>query len=393
VKPWLHIVIVLFVALLWLPLTQTVFRWLPEAALAGVEKVPPAPESRLSAWWDGSLQTGFDPWFNAKVGLRGWMVRTYNQIQYSVFGTFAGSGTKVVKGRQGMLFEKVYVDAFQSPRKRTEKELRDVCGGVRELQDRLAARGTAFLLVIAPSKAEILSEYLPGGIDVKGRGGKRSARDDMAALLDEYGIHHLDAHELFKAWKAEGAPPLFSNGGTHWNHYAAARVAGLMLEALRGQTKAPMPSLRVTGAVTNGVIWGADNDLGDLLNLWTSRRMAGPQVHPVLEKTASDPLPDILFVGDSFVLTLTRVMDEAGLYRKRDTLYYFNRRYSYPGKGDAPLDRGKADVAAELEGRDAVIIEINEYWLPRIGFGFVKAALKALADQNSSFKDSTGRVE
>jgi hypothetical protein len=378
VKTWLYIVICLFLLLLGLPLTQTAFRWLPEAPLAGVEKVPPVPEFRPGAWWDGSLQDRFDPWFNAKVGLRGWMVRTFNQIQYSVFGRFAGSGTKVVQGRGGVLFEKVYVDSFRSPRKRKEKDLRDVCSGVRELQDRLAARGVAFLLVIAPSKAEILPEFLPEGIDVAGRAGKRSARDDMAALLDEYGIHHLDMHEAFKAWKAEGAPALFPNGGTHWNHYAAARVAGLTLGALREQGRKPMPELRVTGSVTNGVVWGADNDLGDLLNLWTSRKFAGPQIHPVLEKTASDPLPDILFIGDSFVLTLTKVMDDEGLYRKRDTFYYFNRRFAYPGNREESLDQGNVDVAAELAGRDAVVIEINEYWLPRIGFGFVKAALKAL---------------
>ncbi len=377
-KIWLHIVVGLFVVLLWLPISQTAFHWLPEASLAGVEKTPPTPVFRPSAWWDGALQDRFDPWFNAKVGLRGWMVRTYNQVNYSVFGKFAASGTKVIQGREGVLFEKVYVDAFRDPRKRTEKDLRDVCGGVRELQDRLKERGVAFLLVVAPSKAEILPEYLPAGIDVAGRAGKRSARDDLAALLDEYGIHHLDMNETFKEWKAAGAPPLFAKGGTHWNHYAAARVVGMILDALREQGKRSMPVLKVTGAVTNSVVWGADNDLGDLLNLWTSPQFAGPQIHPVLEKAVSDPLPDILFIGDSFVLTLTRVMDDEGLYRKRDTFYYFNRRYAYPGKVEEPIDKAKFDLAAELEGRDAVVIEINEYWLPRIGFGFVKAGLKAL---------------
>lgn len=377
-KTWLYIVICLFVVLLWLPLTQTAFRCLPEAPLAGVEKTPKAPEFSFEAWWDGKLQDRFDPWFNAKVGLRGWMVRTYNQVNYSVFGQLAGTRTKVIRGHNGVLFEKAYVDAFQASSKGNEQGLRDVLGGVRELQDRLAARGVGFLLVIAPSKAEIMPECLPEGIDVAGRAARRSVRDDIAPLLNEYGIHHLDANAIFKEWKAAGSPPLFAKGGTHWNHYASARVVGMTLEALRVQTAKPMPTLRVTGAVTNRVVWGADNDLGDLLNLWTSRRMAGPQVHPVLEKTLCEPLPDILFVGDSFVLALTKVMDDEGLYRKRDTFYYFNRRYGYPGKTTERLVGSEMDMGKELAGRDAVVIEINEYWLPKIGFGFVKAALKAL---------------
>jgi len=380
VRNWTYIVMGLFLLLLWLPLTQTAIRWLPEAPLAGVEKSPRPPVFRPAAWWDGSLQERFEPWFNAKVGLRGWMVRTYNQIHFALWRRFAGSGTKVVLGRNDVLFEKAYVDAYQAPRERKERELRDVCHGVRELQDRLAARGIAFLLVIAPSKAEILPEYLPGGMDVAGRRERRSTRERMAPLLDEYGIHHLDAHEWFRQWKTNEGVTLFPRGGTHWNHYAAARVVELTLEALRGQTKRPLPEFRVTGAVTNDRVWGADNDLGELLNLWTCRRFTGPQVHPVTARTPCDPLPDILLVGDSFVLTLTRVMDEEKLYRKRDTFYYFNRRFGYPGEVEQALDRRQMDLAAELEGRDAVVIEISEYWLPRIGFGFVKAALKALGE-------------
>ncbi len=373
--------IVLFSLLLLFPLSQTVFHWLPEMPLAGVEKTPAEPRFHALAWWDGSLQERFEPWFNAKVGLRGWMVRTYNQIHNVLFRKFAGTGTKVVQGREGVLFEKVYVDAFHAPRQRRQKELRDVCEGVRALQDALAERGIAFLLVIAPSKAEILPEFLPEWVDVGGRPAKRSAREDMVPLLQEYGIQHMDVNALFRRWKSERAPSMFSKGGTHWNHYAAARVTGEILNALGRQTGRAMPVLEVTGVLTNDVVWATDNDLGQLLNLWSSQRFAGTQTHPVLRTSRSDPLPDILFVGDSFVLTLTRILDEAGLYRKRDTFYYFNRRFGYPADVDEPLDRGRLDIPAELRGRDAVVIEINEYWLPRIGFGFVKAALKALEEE------------
>lgn len=380
-RVWIRTVVCLFGVLILLPASQTLIRWLPEAPLAGVERAPREPSFHYRAWWDGTLQERFEPWFNSKVGLRGWMVRTFNQIHYSAFRKFCGTGTKVVQGRDGMLYEKVYVDAFLAPRKRTRKELRDVCQGVRALQDRLAERGVAFLLVIAPSKAEILPEFLPPWVDAGGRAAKRSAREDMVPLLREYGIHHLDTHAMFRQWKAEGAPPLFTHGGTHWNHYAAARVTGEILEALRELTTRPMPVLEVKGAITNDRVWGTDNDLGELLNFWTSRRFAGPQTHPVIHSVPSDPLPDILFVGDSFVLTLTRILDEAKLCRRRDTLYYFNRRLGYPGHVEEPLDRGRLNMVDELAGRDAVVIEINEYWLPRIGFGFVKAALKAFAGE------------
>ena len=105
--------------------------------------------------------------------------------------------------------------------------------------------------------------------------------------------------------------------------------------------------------------------------------LAGPQVHPVAEVQAGSHLPDLLFIGDSFVFTLTNFMDRLGLYRKRDTYYYYNRQYFYPEAPNAALDKRQLDLLAELRGRDAVVIEVGEYWLPRVGFGFVRDLLKA----------------
>ena len=82
-------------------------------------------------------------------------------------------------------------------------------------------------------------------------------------------------------------------------------------------------------------------------------------------------------IGDSFVFTLTNWMDRQHLYRKRNTYYYYNRQYFYPAEPNAPLDKRQLDLLKEIQGRDAIVIEVSEYWLPRIGFGFVRDLLKA----------------
>jgi hypothetical protein len=70
-------------------------------------------------------------------------------------------------------------------------------------------------------------------------------------------------------------------------------------------------------------------------------------------------------------------MDREGLYRKRDTYYYYNRHYFFPEEPNLELDKRQLDLLKELQGRDAVVIEVGEYWMPRIGFGFVKDLLRA----------------
>lgn len=362
-----------------LPLIRLTTGFPPDVPLAGVETPVAAPRWSWAGWWEGTLQSEFDDWWGRRIGLRGFLVRTANQFNYSLFRQVPyRGGTRVRLGANGFLFEQPYLTAYHTEGDRSEKELREISAHLRRLQDRLAADGVAFLLIIAPSKAEVYPEYLPPDADVAGRPLRRSNYDKLIPFLRADGIHLVDGHELFLQWKREpGAPLLFSRGGTHWNQYGAARIVAVMLQRLRELTGKDLPQVRVTGAVTNRVVGPSDNDLGELLNLWTSRWLAGPQVHPVLEIDRGRYLPDILFIGDSFVFTLTNLMDREGLYRRRNTYYYYNREYFYPEAPNAPLDKRRLDVLAEVRARDAVVIEVNEYWLPRIGFGFARDLLRA----------------
>ena len=368
-----------FSLLLALPLVQMRAGFPPDYPLAGVETTATPPAVGFSPWWNGTMQAEFDAWINQRIGLRGLLVRTANQANFSLFGELPQrSGTQVLLGRAGMLFEKVYVDAYNRSGRRPGSELRHISSSTRRLQDRLAQDGIAFLLVIAPSKAEIYPEFLPESADVAGRPERRSNYQNFVKYLRADGVNLVDAHELFLDWKTEpGASRLFSNGGTHWNEYGAARIVEEILRCLRELTGKDLPAVRIAGATTNRTIIGEDNDLGELANLWSGRPLAGPQVHPVAEVQAGSHLPDLLFIGDSFVFTLTNFMDRLGLYRKRDTYYYYNRQYFYPEAPNAALDKRQLDLLEELRGRDAVVIEVGEYWLPRVGFGFVRDLLKA----------------
>ncbi len=378
-KTFLLLAAILFGLLLGMPLFQMATGLPQDYILQGVETTATRPTFTAAAWWEGSLQSGFDTWINQRIGLRGFLVRTANQFNYTLFRELPKrSGTQVLMGREGMLFEKVYVDAYNQNGTRPEKELRNVSSSTRRLQDRLAQDGIAFLLVIAPSKAEIYPEYLPAVADVAGRPGRRSNYDNFIGILREDGVNLVDAHELFLQWKQEpGVPLLFAKGGTHWNEYGAARVVEQITKRLKELIGKDIPTVKITGAVTNRVIVGSDNDLAELVNLWSGRMLAGPQVHPVAEVQPGSHVPDLLVIGDSFVFTLTNFMDPLGLYRKRDTYYYYNRHYFYPVAPNVALDKRQLDLLEEIRGRDAIVIEVGEYWLPRIGFGFVRDLLKA----------------
>jgi hypothetical protein len=378
--PFLLIATILFSLALALPLVQMATGLPLDAPLTGMEAAAPAPTWTPAAWWSGTLQKDFDAWLARRIGFRGALVRTANQIHYGLFGELATTGgDKVVPGRAGWFYEKVYVEAFRRGGDAADSDLRRHSAAVRRLQDRLAADGIAFLLVIAPSKAEIYPEFLPAAADPAGRAQRRSHYERMIDVLQADGVHVLDARRLFADWKrAPEAPPLFAKGGTHWNHYGAVRVAALLLEKLAERTGRDFPAVEVVGAVVDRAIRPPDNDLGDLANLWQRRSLAGPQVHPQVEIRRGTSKPDVLFIVDSFGAQLVVWLQQQRLVARHDTYWYNGRHYGWSSRREVADEAAPRRAGLErLDGRDAVVVVQVEALLPNVGFGFVEETLAA----------------
>ena len=371
---------ILFCLFLVLPLAQMATGWLPDVPLAGVETPTAGPAVGARAWWNGTMQTDFDAWLAQRVGLRGALVRTANQIRYVLFRELPKrSGTQVLLGREGMLYEKVYVDAYNANGQRPARELANVSASTKRLQNRLARDGIAFLLVIAPSKAEIYPEFLPPEADVAGRPARRSDYQNFIEHLRRDGVQVLDAHRLFAERKrAPGSPPLFARRGTHWNHYGAVLVAARLLEELARLTGAEEPpAVAVVGAVTNRQIASPDNDLGELANLWQRRSLAGRQVHPQVEIRPGPDKPAVTFITDSFGAQLITWLQRQRLLARHDSYWYNQRHYGWPGREPAAGSAPRGAGPERLAGCDAVVVVQVEVLLPDVGFGFVEETLAA----------------
>jgi hypothetical protein len=372
---------VAFVVILWLPLIQRWTQLVPESGLGGVEVQMPKPQLTATNWFNGTFQRQFEDRLIRRIGFRGLLVRIDNQINYSLFRRpSSGRGTRVVMGKDHWLYEQTYIDRYNSSKLAAEEDNRDRMQKLARLQALLRQRGKGLLVVVTPSKAEIYPEFMPPENVVPGRHLRFSDYEKMAPLLDEYQIPWLDVPRFFREQKKQSDTPLFSKGGVHWNYYSASLVVTQIVDALERQTGSHYAQMVCEGVRVDNRAFGTDNDLGDLLNILTWTWDQGPQVHPILKPVpdAAALKPRLLFVGDSFVFTLTYLMQTNQLFSNATTFYYYKRRFEYPAGTEAPIDHDQLDLAAEIDRVDAVILEINEYWLPKIGFGFVEPALKAL---------------
>lgn len=397
-----RVLVLAFACLLGLPLFQQVTGHPHDVPLSGTESRLLKPAFSWASWFNGDYAPRFEKWLTGNIGFRGFWVRLACQVNYSVFGkTGMSGGTEITVGRDHWLYETAYIKQIvRQPEMGAAKAERFARQAAR-LQAALNKRGIGFLLIVSPSKAEVLPEYLPPAV----RPPAKSAVTGYArvtAELRKRNVAFLDGRELFLDLKKRGALNLFPPGGTHWSHYAAWLAWQQAATLLDGQVPGlELPAQSIQTVVTNSPL-GADDDLRQLLNLW---RFEPGEPRPLPYPIVAPPPARLrdrykaLVTGDSFSLTLIDAMARSGQFLQVDLLYYFKRRITYPAPSfnqapnrliaDAGLNMGAIDGTDPdwdhlLENQKLIILAINEIHLKDAGWGFMESLLRNVSSEDGS---------
>ena len=383
------------------PMSGKVFRWPPDAKLHGAEARIHMPQFLWPDWFDGAYQRKVEAYLAQRTGLRGFFVKLLNQANYSLFGKLAGGdGTRCREGADSWLYEDVYLREYMLPSVMPQDRVSIFSRRVAALQHTLAEQGIEFLLVVAPSKAEVYPERLPDSVRLAGRASERTnAYEALIPALAEQNVRCLDPHRLFLDLKTNH-PPLFAPGGTHWNYYGVQIAAHEAMKRLETETALRFPVV----PDIERVIWqqpvGTDLDLRNMLNLWRFEPHGMADVpYPDVKSVASRagaPKSKAVIVGDSFGFTLVDAFARTEAFDRIELLYYFKRRFSYDlskvrrggwwmlSHGDfeiGPFDKKTLDWDATLAGANVVILEINETLLGDEGWRFPEICTRVLRDR------------
>ena len=368
-----------FVGFLWLVGLDTFLPVLPGGRnLRGAITPPPRLTWDWAALRSGETFRAIDTWFNANVGLRNWWVRLDNQISYSLFGETQKrpEGTHVVAGRDDWLFEHHYITYAVKPGTMPEADMRTALARIRRVQDKLAARGLPFLLVVAPSKVETYPDKVP---DVYW-GGRDPAQvltnfERARPLFAEYGINFYDGPARFQEWQQTMPDNLFTRSGTHWSYYAVQHVLRDLRDRLNPVMRHPLPEFRLQ-ALRSRPPLGTDEDLLALMNLLIDTPYRHPSPYPEFVEQQSVPpekLPRILWIHDSFGWALIDLLYPANAARPSESLYYFQNAYAIPGVVKIKRDLAKTDWETYLRDYDAVVMVWTEIAFEFMGWGFFEA--------------------
>jgi hypothetical protein len=372
------IAVIIFIVII---LVQTHLRPIRDMILSGAEQkaIPGIPT--FSDIMSGKFQSGIEMWLKQNIGFRGTLVKTDNQINFSLFNEFSRSHPrKIILGKNKQLFEEPYIDAFNKKNITDASALEKQAAALRQLQDKLKARNVSFLLILSPSKATIYSEAIPDKYVLAHAAAIKDNYQILLPMLKQHGVNVLDGRELFLEMKKNGTPELFPSSGSHWSLYGGYLYGTKLIERMEQLLGRRLVHMPVKKLITSGEPIGLDKDIARLSNILFTRSLFTEYIYPETSPVAltGSYRPDMLLIGTSFCWNIIPYLEANRIFSRLDFYYYFNTDHSFPGKQRAPIDRNRINWNRDVFTKDIILIEINEIALKETGFGFLEAALHEL---------------
>lgn len=328
-----------------------------------LEKRAPAPMPALprTAADGETWPARFESFFADTFGLRDALLRLDSLIVTSLLGR--SPSDRVLDGRDGWLFYTGdrLLEIHRGDRRLGEGETARWRRELERRRDLLAARGIAYLFVVAPDKASIYPEMMPAHLM---RGGRSKLIDQMLDLAREARLPVLDLRPALEAAKGEGHRVYYPHD-THWNAWGAAVGAREITRAIAGEIAVPglAPRRGRVAEFSDEPPFEEERHTGDLatmarrevVDVEIAPRRSGSACRPAIERaseTAAGPRPtratcagetrSLLVFHDSFGAALVEPL--AGAFGRS----VFDWRYPEFDEFRNVVDQTRPDVVVEL---------------------------------------------
>ena len=351
---------------LWLPHLNSVKPFLPDMPLEGSYDKAARPEFTSETWFEGTFQSNAEKWLNENFSTRDLLIRLRNQYYYSVFRIAMANGVAI--GKEGVLFEQGYIDAFYGKDFAGEEFLSDKLTRWKRVEKGLDSIGVKAFLALAPGKASYFEDSFSERIKDYHR--PLTNYQFIEQHCNVHGIRCLDLKKLFHLWNDTSQYPLFPKYGTHWSFYGAAHAIDTVRGYIQHMTNRRLPEFSFDIEMSDEAR-DTDNDIGRGMNLLfipKKERLAYPiryfSVDSTLEPTK------LLVIADSYYYTFItsgfadRVVSYGGFW------FYFKVAEPHHMFSSSVVE--ELNILEELKKQDAVMLMMTEPQLGRFGWGAVE---------------------
>lgn len=356
-----------FLGLLLLPAVQTLFRPFREKPLYGDFVLSERPVFNWNSWFTGSFQEPFEQYIKDHSGFRAWLIRLFNQVDFSFFRKANAEG--VVQGIEGYLYEADYIRAYLGHDFVGEKFIGKKLRRAKFVQDYLKKElGIDLVIIFEPGKGSFYPEYFPEPF--RGMKPETSNLSLYTRRAAELGLRFTDFNAWFLRLKGNTPYPLMPRYGTHWSVYGMTFAVDSLLHLIGETRMINIGKATVSRLEEDTRPRDTDDDVLRTMNLlWPKRSdiLAYPVYH--FDTAGQYDKPAVLVVADSYYWNIFNTRIPEYLFANQ-AFWYFNTKV-YPDSYIEPKYVEDLDLKAEIEKMDVIFIMVTERFMYKFDWGFI----------------------
>ena len=208
-----------------------------------------------------AFSSDFESWFNDDIPFRNNLITLNSVIDYYIFDK--SSNDSVIKGKDGWLFYNKVADGdpmscYYGTNLFSEDDLKQIADNCIKQRDFLEQQGKEFVVMIAPNKERIYSEYMPEQYG-------SPAEEYRALQVYDYIKENTDIRVVYpydELMRAKEVGDIYFKTDTHWNEIGGYVGASALLSELEIE----MPDI-LSDELTIEKTVNTAGDLAKLLNL------------------------------------------------------------------------------------------------------------------------------
>ena len=338
--------------------------------LDGFFDIPQKAVFSIGSYNTHNYQKNFESWFSFNIGLRGYIIRLYNQFQFTFFNLVPNG----IVGKNKDIFESAYIDAECGLTSKTDfsipqnfRNLKSYVNHLESIQGKLGSIGKSFIFLITPSKATVNFNDIPLKYRLKRKYNFTPPYFYLKKLLSQKNINHIDSRDLFLK---DGIPNFYTTG-IHWARPIEQRFSQILIEKMSLLSKRNLPRISLGKLKVSKEPFTRETDIFNNANIFFKPHGTYFEYEAQVDTTKNKQEPKFLIQGGSFAEGFYSF--DYAAHSKKSYKFFYDKIYRKRTNADVPISKWEdVDFTEILDSIDVVIIEANEAYIPHFSDGFVE---------------------
>jgi hypothetical protein len=363
IKKLLFATVIIF---LFLPMIQQKMKLVKLKPLDGSYSTIEKPLFTLNDWLEGKFQTNQQDYLDQEAGFRSFLVRTYNQIYYSLFDQARANNVTI--GKDNYLYDKSYINAYLGRDFIGQQRITDKIAKLQRISDTLRAQDIDIIVVFAPGKGSFYPEFIPD----KYEPNRITTTNHYAYAkeLKKSSIHFLDLNQWFRSKKNKSDYPLFPKTGIHWSLYGESLAMDTLTNYVQTIRKIQLPKMVIDRIEAPDTIRDRDDDIERGMNLLfdiQDLKMGYPSLS--FQESNTDTHLKVITVADSYYWGVFG-RGISGRIFKDEQFWYYNKEIHASSLPKSILV-DDVNIQKEVEKSDVIILLFTDANLKDFAYGFI----------------------